>query len=65
MIHFIDLFAGIGGIRLGVSNALKAHGILSDCLKTLGDSIRMITEELLKPSCKNCMIWDMVHTICY
>lgn len=32
MIHFIDLFAGIGGIRLGVSNALKAHGILSDCV---------------------------------
>ena len=32
MINFIDLFAGIGGIRLGVTNALKAHGIPSDCV---------------------------------
>lgn len=27
MIHFIDLFAGIGGIRLGAYNALKANQI--------------------------------------
>ena len=34
MIHFIDLFAGIGGIRLGVSNALKAHGIYMKLAKS-------------------------------
>ena len=32
MIHFIDLFAGIGGIRLGAYNALKANGIEADCV---------------------------------
>lgn len=32
MIRFIDLFAGIGGIRLGVSNALSHHGIDSKCV---------------------------------
>lgn len=32
MIRFIDLFAGIGGIRLGVVNALAEHGIESECV---------------------------------
>lgn len=32
MIKFIDLFAGIGGIRLGVTNALAHHGIDSQCV---------------------------------
>lgn len=32
MIRFIDLFAGIGGIRLGVTNALSNHGIESQCV---------------------------------
>lgn len=32
MIRFIDLFAGIGGIRLGVTNALANHGIESQCV---------------------------------
>ena len=32
MIKFIDLFAGIGGIRLGVQNALKKYGIDSTCV---------------------------------
>lgn len=32
MIHFMDLFAGIGGIRLGAYNALKANGIEADCV---------------------------------
>lgn len=32
MIRFIDLFAGIGGIRLGVTNALTQHGIESQCV---------------------------------
>lgn len=32
MIRFIDLFSGIGGIRLGVSNALAKHGIQSQCV---------------------------------
>lgn len=32
MIRFIDLFAGIGGIRLGVTNALTNHGIESQCV---------------------------------
>lgn len=32
MIKFIDLFAGIGGIRLGVTQALQKHGIDSQCV---------------------------------
>lgn len=32
MIRFIDLFAGVGGIRLGVTNALAKHGIESQCV---------------------------------
>ena len=32
MIKFIDLFAGIGGIRLGVSQALSRNGIESKCV---------------------------------
>lgn len=32
MIKFIDLFAGIGGIRLGAINALKKQGIASQCV---------------------------------
>lgn len=32
MIKFIDLFAGIGGIRIGVTRALSRHGIDSKCI---------------------------------
>ncbi len=32
MIKFIDLFAGVGGIRLGVSQALSRNGIESRCV---------------------------------
>lgn len=32
MIRFIDLFAGIGGIRLGVESALRKHGIEYECV---------------------------------
>lgn len=32
MIRFIDLFAGIGGIRRGVVNALESYGIESRCV---------------------------------
>lgn len=32
MISYIDLFAGIGGIRLGVVNALNRYGIASRCV---------------------------------
>ena len=32
MINYIDLFAGIGGIRIGVSNALKENGLESKCV---------------------------------
>lgn len=32
MIRFIDLFAGVGGIRLGAEAALKKHGIASQCV---------------------------------
>ncbi|MEG0835434.1 MAG: DNA (cytosine-5-)-methyltransferase [Christensenellaceae bacterium] len=32
MIKFIDLFAGVGGIRLGAINALKKQGIASQCV---------------------------------
>lgn len=32
MIHFIDLFAGIGGIRLGATSALGSFGIQSKCV---------------------------------
>ena len=32
MIRFIDLFAGIGGIRLGAENALNRHGIMTECV---------------------------------
>lgn len=32
MINFIDLFAGIGGIRIGVQSALKNYGIDSTCV---------------------------------
>lgn len=32
MIKFIDLFAGVGGIRLGATAALAKHGIESQCV---------------------------------
>jgi DNA (cytosine-5)-methyltransferase 1 len=32
MIRYIDLFAGVGGIRLGVSQALTRNGIESECV---------------------------------
>lgn len=32
MIRYIDLFAGVGGIRLGVSQALTKQGIESECV---------------------------------
>lgn len=32
MISFIDLFAGVGGIRLGAAAALNKHGIKSRCV---------------------------------
>lgn len=32
MIKYIDLFAGVGGIRIGAVNALKKHGISSTCV---------------------------------
>lgn len=32
MIKYIDLFAGVGGIRLGVSQALTQNGIESECV---------------------------------
>lgn len=32
MIRYIDLFAGVGGIRLGVSQALSKNGIESECV---------------------------------
>ncbi len=32
MIKFIDLFAGVGGIRIGASSALAKHGIQSKCV---------------------------------
>lgn len=32
MIRYVDLFAGVGGIRLGVTEALKKHGIKSRCV---------------------------------
>lgn len=31
-VKYIDLFAGLGGIRLGFSEGLKAHGIKSQCV---------------------------------
>ncbi|MCT3721333.1 DNA (cytosine-5-)-methyltransferase [Elizabethkingia anophelis] len=33
-IKFIDLFAGLGGIRLGFENAFKSHGIETECVLT-------------------------------
>ena len=32
MIKYIDLFAGVGGIRLGVSQALSKNGIEAKCV---------------------------------
>lgn len=32
MIKFIDLFAGVGGIRIGTASALAKHGIQSKCV---------------------------------
>ena len=32
MIKYIDLFAGVGGIRLGVSQALSRYGIEAECV---------------------------------
>lgn len=32
MIRFIDLFAGVGGIRIGATQALSKHGIDSECV---------------------------------
>jgi len=33
-VKFIDLFAGIGGIRLGFENAFKKHGYETECVMT-------------------------------
>jgi DNA (cytosine-5)-methyltransferase 1 len=33
-IKFIDLFAGLGGIRIGFENALRNHGFEPDCVMT-------------------------------
>lgn len=33
-IKFIDLFAGLGGIRLGFENAIKSVGLRSECVMT-------------------------------
>jgi DNA (cytosine-5)-methyltransferase 1 len=33
-IRFIDLFAGLGGIRLGFENVLSKHGYETDCVMT-------------------------------
>lgn len=32
MIKFIDLFAGVGGIRIGTASALAKHGVQSKCV---------------------------------
>lgn len=32
MLKFIDLFAGIGGIRLGFEQAMQVHGIATECV---------------------------------
>lgn len=32
MLKFIDLFAGIGGIRLGFEQAMRVHGIATECV---------------------------------
>lgn len=32
MIRFVDLFAGIGGIRLGAVNAMQKRGVFSECV---------------------------------
>lgn len=34
MIRFIDLFAGIGGMRYGLEDALKRHGVRGECVFT-------------------------------
>lgn len=34
VIRFVDLFAGIGGIRRGFENALKANGLQGECVLT-------------------------------
>ena len=34
VLHFIDLFAGLGGIRLGFQQALADHGLKGKCLFT-------------------------------
>ncbi|KPQ32770.1 MAG: C-5 cytosine-specific DNA methylase, partial [Phormidium sp. OSCR] len=31
-VKFIDLFAGIGGLRLGFEQALQSLGLIPDCL---------------------------------
>lgn len=43
MIKYIDLFAGIGGIRLGVSEALRKKGILAKCV---------LSSEINKKACQ-------------
>ncbi len=42
-LKIIDLFAGIGGIRLGFQNAAKVHGVNVDCV---------FTSEIDKYACK-------------
>ena len=32
MIRFVDLFAGIGGIRLGFEKALEQQGLTAECV---------------------------------
>jgi len=33
-VRFIDLFAGLGGIRLGFENAFKEFGFQTECVMT-------------------------------
>lgn len=34
VVRFVDLFSGIGGIRRGFENALKANGLQGECVLT-------------------------------
>jgi DNA (cytosine-5)-methyltransferase 1 len=64
-IRFIDLFAGLGGIRLGFEKIFNLNGFKTECVMTSEikrDNVK-IWGELLKKS--NFVIWNYRYYPCF